>query len=266
VLYSPGRRFVFVKTPKTAGTTMEIALSCHLLDDKDVLTPLGPADELLRLALAGSSPRNCFHEHGISRSALERRFHAVRAGLHAVSTERDVRQEILALLAARHRRDLLRIRNHAKIDTIIDFIGAEAFRSCFSCGFVREPLARALSQFLWSHRDVDFTGLTVSELRASFLAFLRDRFRSLRSHLESARHPGCGVAKVYRFEDLDAGYRDICDQLGIPALDRLAFLPSAKSSSSRRQQIPFPKQELLTEEAGDLARQVGSWEYERYYS
>ena len=49
--------FIFMKTRKTAGTSVEIALS-RVCGDDDVITPISPADEELRVAAGGRSPQN----------------------------------------------------------------------------------------------------------------------------------------------------------------------------------------------------------------
>lgn len=45
---------------KTASTSLEIALSCHV-DESDVLTPLGERDEKLRYELTGEKAKNYAH-------------------------------------------------------------------------------------------------------------------------------------------------------------------------------------------------------------
>jgi hypothetical protein len=57
VIASHLHRFVFVKTRKTAGTSLEIALSRHCGPD-DIVTRISPADEELRAAAGGVPPQN----------------------------------------------------------------------------------------------------------------------------------------------------------------------------------------------------------------
>jgi hypothetical protein len=57
VIASHQHRFVFVKTRKTAGTSIEIALSRHCGPD-DVITPISAADEPLRRELGGRGPQH----------------------------------------------------------------------------------------------------------------------------------------------------------------------------------------------------------------
>ena len=57
MICSHAHRFVFVKTRKTAGTSLEIALSRHCGPD-DIVTRISPADEELRAAAGGVPPQN----------------------------------------------------------------------------------------------------------------------------------------------------------------------------------------------------------------
>jgi hypothetical protein len=57
LICSHRHRFVFVKTRKTAGTSLEIALSRHCGPD-DIVTRISPADEELRAAAGGVPPQN----------------------------------------------------------------------------------------------------------------------------------------------------------------------------------------------------------------
>lgn len=59
-------RFIFVKTRKTAGTSIEIALSGFCGDD-DVVTPLASDDESLRTELGLPGPRNHLGRDGLLR-------------------------------------------------------------------------------------------------------------------------------------------------------------------------------------------------------
>ena len=57
MIASHAHRFVFVKTRKTAGTSLEIALSRHC-GPADIVTRISPKDEELRTASGGVGPQN----------------------------------------------------------------------------------------------------------------------------------------------------------------------------------------------------------------
>jgi Sulfotransferase family len=50
-------KFIFIKTNKTAGTSIEIALS-RFCGDSDIITPIPPEDEVLREKLGYRGPQN----------------------------------------------------------------------------------------------------------------------------------------------------------------------------------------------------------------
>ncbi len=57
MIASHAHRFVFLKTRKTAGTSIEIALS-KVCGPDDVITLISPEDEQLRVAAGGRGPQN----------------------------------------------------------------------------------------------------------------------------------------------------------------------------------------------------------------
>ena len=265
MLYSPRQRFIFIKSPKTAGTSIEIAVSRHLRDADDVITPLGGNDELLRLIHGGTAPRNCFRKKDQGHRKLTRN---LRIGLLAIklsNREVDPRETILNVLEERHSRQDLALRNHMSVDAIIDCIGLGQFSSSFSCGFVREPSARAISQFFWRNRGSDFLNYTANDLNRPFINFLSNKYRSLQSQLQGVRHKGIGAKAIYRFEDLYASYIDICDHLGVSEHERLIELPSAKVNTASGEKPRFSKEQLLTNEARGIIQEKCAWEYENFY-
>jgi Sulfotransferase family len=56
MIISHENKFIFFKTRKTAGTSIEISLSRYC-GDQDIITPISPADEIIR-AKIGKSPQN----------------------------------------------------------------------------------------------------------------------------------------------------------------------------------------------------------------
>jgi len=57
MILSHEHRFIFLKTNKTAGTSVEIALS-RVCGPEDVITPISRKDEILRKELGGIGPQN----------------------------------------------------------------------------------------------------------------------------------------------------------------------------------------------------------------
>jgi len=57
MILSHSRKFIFIKTRKVSGTSMEISLSQFCGGD-DIITPISYEDELVRLDLGGCLPQN----------------------------------------------------------------------------------------------------------------------------------------------------------------------------------------------------------------
>ena len=73
MIISHSRKFIFVKTIKTAGTSLEMALSKYCAPD-DVLTPLTPHEEAERLRIAGTGARNYMKPAAAMRPAERARW------------------------------------------------------------------------------------------------------------------------------------------------------------------------------------------------
>ena len=57
MIISHKHKFIFIKTEKTAGTSMEIALSKYC-GENDIVTPLGKKSEVIRTELGYTGPQN----------------------------------------------------------------------------------------------------------------------------------------------------------------------------------------------------------------
>lgn len=116
--------FVFIKTIKTASTSLEIFLS-RLAGPDDVITYLPPPDEALRRELGASGPQNCMNP-GWKRSLLR--------------------------LAGRSRHDATYFIHHNISATDLRArLGAEWGR-LRRFTVVRDPFDRAISKFFNDHR------------------------------------------------------------------------------------------------------------------
>lgn len=127
MIISHKHKFIFLKTNKTAGTSIEIALSRHCGPD-DVITPISPPDEEIRRSLGYPGPQNYlapWYEYGP--------------------------RDLFAL--ASHGRRKMRYFNHIGAGEVKAHIGENAWNSYYKFCFERNPFDRLISHYYWCHRS-----------------------------------------------------------------------------------------------------------------
>lgn len=119
-------KFIFIKTLKTAGTSIEIALS-QFCETGDTITPITKEDESKRQELGFRGPRNY---------NVPLRFYR----------KKDWRR----LLWTRKPKQFF---NHAGASYIRENVKREIWNSYFKFCFERNPFDKAISRYYWSTRE-----------------------------------------------------------------------------------------------------------------
>jgi hypothetical protein len=132
MIISHARRFIFVKTYKTAGSSLEIALSKYCARG-DILTPLDGDEEAQRRELSGLGARNY--------GKPARRYRIA---------------DVIELL--RKRRPVERYSEHSPAWQIRRMIGPETWERYFTFTIVRNPYDRCLSRFYYSRKVEETRG------------------------------------------------------------------------------------------------------------
>jgi sulfotransferase famil protein len=187
-------KFIFIKTNKTAGTSIEIALSRFCGAD-DIITPVWPEDERTRRELGYRGPQNYLAP-----------IWDYRLG------------DVTKLLMKGQRK--CKFYNHISAGKVRGRIGEQAWNSYYKFCFERNPWDRVLSLYYWRHS---------SEPRPTISDFLESNvpLALKRKGFELYTIDGqIAVDKVCRFENISEELEAIRKQVGIPEqLD----LPHAKS-------------------------------------
>jgi hypothetical protein len=218
-------RFIFVKTRKTAGTSIEIALSRYCGPD-DIVTKITERDEATRAALGYQGPVN-----------------------HLLPRERWTTRDWF-----RHyvRREEIRYRNHMPALEIRARIGPDIWNSYYKFCFERNPWDRTISAYYWDNRSLG----QLPEFEPWLKSPKRSRIMS--NWPLYAIDGQIAVDKVYRYEDLRGALDELVQRLSLPGP---LELPDAKRQT-RKDRRPY--QELYSAQAREYVARVCAPEIEAF--
>ncbi len=184
MIVSHRHRFVFMKTRKTAGTSVELALSPFCGPD-DILTPIG-RDEPMRPA--GEGARN----YVLDRRCLPL---AVRARL---------------LFGAKPEAVGAVLTNHATARVALQVLGKHVWQDYFTFSIERNPWDRQASFYFWLYRN--------PKTRPDFETYLTDpRYRARMNNFSIYGIDGTvAVDRVLRYENLSEEFASVAAGLGLP--------------------------------------------------
>lgn len=191
MIISHRHRFIFIKTEKTAGTSLEIALSKYCGPD-DVITPFWDEDEDERRRLGFRTAQN------------------YRVPIRHYSK--------FDLMRAVYFRSPLEFNTHSGADFIRRHIDPGTWSSYFKFCFERNPWDKAVSWYYWTVRNKE--PRPIGEFVQSGLANNIKGFDLYTSRSLIA------VDRVYLYEELEAAVVDLCERFGF---EDFPELPKAKS-------------------------------------
>jgi hypothetical protein len=199
MIISHKHKFIFMKTKKTAGTSVEIALS-EFLGDDDIITPLSDNDEQTRADLGYTCARNyCLPFSSYQAKDWGR------------------------LLLQRRR---LRYYPHTGAARIRKLIGDDIWNSYYKFSFERNPWDKVISSYYWRAR--------VGGRRAPLSEFIkRGRFAQMSKNGGSGVYTIKGkiaVDRVCLFENIEEEMNFIAGQLKLPGIPKL---PKTKSGTRK---------------------------------
>lgn len=194
-------KYIFLKTTKTAGTSIEIALS-KFCGPTDVITPITTEDEKTRQELGYQGPMNYL------------------APLRAYSLK-----DFVLLLRRGHRKQWF--FNHVAARDVKARVDKRVWDSYFKFCFERNPWDRVVSLYYWRNQTeprMPFSEFILSE------AVLSLKQRGFGLYTIDGQ---IAVDKICRFENLSEELEAVRTKLGIPEkLD----LPHAKSRFRKEKQ------------------------------
>jgi hypothetical protein len=189
VIISHQFKFVFVKTRKTASTSIEIALSQFVGKD-GVITPIDPTDESIRVDLGFRGPQNV--EIPLRPYSLPIRVERFLRGKPAL------------------------YYNHMPARTIRLSVSRSVWKTYYRFCFERNPWDKAVSLYYWRTQHV--------HPRPSLLTFLRSTPRADLSNWNTYTiGDRLALDRVYRYEDLEAELQNLRQTLNLPAPLQLPY-------------------------------------------
>ena len=197
-------KFIFLKTAKTAGTSIEIALSKFCDRDDDIVTPLTPTDEAIRARFGYRGPRNYL----------------------AMWPEYTIRDWGTLLLKQTRKR---RFYNHMPAWEVKEKIDPRIWESYFKLCFERNPWDRMISYYYHHYRTKrmpKFSEYVNSKVPATL------KRRGIELYTIDGK---VVVDRICRFENLNEDLEQVRRQLGIP---EPLELPRAKGGK-RKDKRPY---------------------------
>jgi hypothetical protein len=189
-------KFIFLKTNKTAGTSIEIALSKYC-GPEDIITPISPPDEETRKSLGYPGPQN-YQPYPLSAYSLRE----------------------LARYFIKGKRKL-KFFNHITASELKPLIDEHIWDQYFKFCFERNPWDRVISQYYFQFKDKPRPPLP-EYLRMDDVMILKRWGYYLYTIDDEVV-----VDKIYRYENLAQELEALRQQLGI---SEKITLPRAKTS------------------------------------
>jgi len=198
MIISHTNRFVFIKTKKTAGTSIEIELSKHC-GPEDIITPITPKDEIQRVAYGGRAAQNF-----TSDKALADEYQKA-----ALSGKR------LKLRRLRRHLQPEDYYNHMSISEVKERCGSLSDYFWFTAE--RNPYDRIISFIYWTKKP----SKTISSARRAYYVLKYAASAEFQNfHLYSVRGK-IAVDEIINYDHLETQFALVCDRIGIQAPERL---------------------------------------------
>ena len=244
MIISHKHKFIFIKTEKTAGTSIEIALS-KFCGDRDVITPLPHAeDRKLSQELGGRGAQN----------------------YHLPLTKYTLKDWKNLLL----KRQLLCFYNHISAREVKRLVDPEVWKTYFKFCVERNPWDKAISYYYWQTKlnlkefyDVPQHFIQNPRItKFSLSEFIQSRYINYIKGFDLYSAYGeIIVDKVILYENLEQGLKEVASKLNLP---EKIVLPHAKGKA-RKDKRNY--RELLTQEDRDkiakvFAREIAYFGYQ----
>ncbi len=210
MIISHKHKFIFIKCRKTAGTSIEIALS-KICGAEDVITKISKPDEAVRRSLGYSSAQNYllpFHKY----KRKDWLFQLWKLGKY-------------------------KFHNHMTAQEIRDNIAGEIWDDYFKFCFERNPFDKVISHYYWRKGEQKYGSI------ANYLK--SDEVNILKPFELYTIHNTVAVDRIFRYEKMDAALEELSEILALPEQLKL---PAYKAKSGVRKDKRNYREILTVEE------------------
>ena len=217
MIISHKHKFIFIKTEKTAGTSVEIALS-KICGPNDIITPISAKDEEARKELGYLGAQNYnvpFANYG--------------------------KVDFLKIL---YRRQRINFYNHISANEIRKFIKPEIWDSYYKFAFERNPWDKMISWYYWKGGKERYP-----QLKDMLLSGKAGMIRAFDIYSEWGLPI---VDDLFLFEELPQALSTISEKL---KLEEPLALPQHKAKGGVRKD-KRPYQEVISDEERDLIAKI----------
>ena len=228
MIISHRHKFIFIKTIKTAGTSIEIALS-KICGPDDIVGPLSPEDEKYRNELGYTGKQN-----------------------YKFPFSTYTKKDILKLLYYQHK---LGFYQHTPAVEIMERISSDIWDEYYKFCFERNPFDKFISWYYWEKGDINY---------GNMLDFIKAGEASDLSSFELYTIDCIPVVdSIYKFENLNRAINDINDKLNQNAEIKLP--PKKAKGNIRKDKRHYSK--ILNESEAEwiskiFARELAYFDYE----
>lgn len=231
MIISHEHQFIFIKTEKTAGTSVEIALS-GICGPRDIITPINPVDEMYRKELGYPGPQN-----------------------HILSLKQYKQLSKFDLALALYKRKRIAFYNHIPAREIKNLVSEDVWNNYYKFTIERNPYDKAISMYYWVSTQEKFDSLS------DFL--LQGKAAACRGFELYTIGGIPAVDKIYQFEDMNFFLDHLSQKL---KLKEKLQLPAKKTKSVHRKDKRHYREILTPEEAKWIsiifAREIALMNYE----
>lgn len=177
-------KYIFIKLNKTAGTSIEIALSKFCGPD-DIITPISPEDELTRNEFGGIGPQN-----------------------YKKPLFKFTKGEVKDFLLGNGRPDLF--HKHISAKKVKSIVNNETWETYFKFCVERNPWDRVVSAYFWKTRNIENPPSFSELIRSKRIYILKKR-----GYENYTLDGSIIVDRILKFENLQMELNNVAQKLGI---------------------------------------------------